>query len=189
MKRFRSKKSEKGLAMTNATIGSSSRRRTTTRRSTVLVCVLAVLAAGLATAAAANTLERTETFTVDISGTDRCKGFKILASGTLTVRVTTYFDSGGAPIKIHVHASRDQTLTNSVSGKAIDLRGSVLVVVDLQTGWETWLGQVIMSNDRGVGSVIQDTGKIVFDSDGNPDFIAGPHDAITNPEVVCAALA
>lgn len=162
-----------------------SRTRLTVGAAAVAALAL-VLTAGTATAA---TPERTGTFTIPLTGTDPCEGFEILSTGELTVRVTTYFDIQGNPIREHVRASRDQTLTNSVSGKTLHLRGSVLVVVDLTTGWETWLGQVIMSNEQGVGSVIQDTGKIVFDADGDVDFMAGPHDAITDLDAVCAALA
>jgi hypothetical protein len=159
------------------------------KRAMLALAAVALLGAALAASAGATSPERTAAFTVPLSGSDPCTGFDLVSSGELTVRATTYFDGQGNPTRVQVYASRDQTLTNSVSGKSIDLRGHVVVVVDLTTGWEAWLGQVLMSNERGVGRVLQDTGRIVFDSAGNLAFIAGPHDGITNPDSFCAALA
>lgn len=158
------------------------------RRLSVLFGVVALVATA-APPAQSLSPERLDTFTEDLSGTDPCDGFDIVSSGTLTIRVTAYFDNAGTPVRVHVHASRDQRLTSSVTGEWIELRGHVFVVIDLTTGWESWLGQVIMSNERGLGSVIQDTGRIVFDSDFDVAFIAGPHDGITNPELFCSTLA
>jgi len=149
--------------------------------------VLAFLA--LASPAAAVPPER-ETFDEPFSGTQDCGTFTIEFSGTNHVRSTTHFDNEGNPVRIVDRISSEETDTNTTTGKTLDVRANLTAVSDLVEGTTTLNGQVFMANDPGRGAVIQDTGKVVFDEDGNVVHVAGPHEVLeTEAEIFCDALA
>lgn len=130
----------------------------------------------------------TEKFTVPISGVEDCGGFENIFAGEANVRQTTYVDAAGNPTTIRLHVSAFETDTNSRTGKTIGVRGVVTIVIDLASGTFTETGLSLISNQPGQGAVIQDTGRVVFDADGDIVFAGGPHDALDNPWVFCAAL-
>lgn len=130
-----------------------------------------------------------ETFTIAISGVEDCDGFKDVFAGEATVRQTTYVDAAGNPVTIRLHVSAFETDTNSLTGTTIEVRGAFTIVIDLVSGTFTETGLSLISNQPGQGAVIQDTGRVVFDSAGEIVFEAGPHDALDDPGIFCAALA
>jgi hypothetical protein len=117
-----------------------------------------------------------------------CDGFDAVLERTFEGRVTVYFDNQGNPIIVRVHAEMTGSLTNSVTGASLPLRGHILLVDDFTTGVVTFVGPVLLGNEPGGGSVITDTGRISFDGD-EIAFEAGPHDAVDDAEVFCAAVA
>jgi hypothetical protein len=104
--------------------------------------------------------------------------------GTLAV----FFDRQENPIRIQFAARLTGSLTPD-GGAAIDLRGDVLVVIDLVNGTFAYDGQVLMANEPASGAIIQDTGRFLVDEVDNVLLAAGPHDAIdSGGAIFCTVL-
>ena len=120
--------------------------------------------------------------------TQSCGSFEVEYSGTNENRITTYYDQAGNPVRIVAHKQLRETDRNTSSGKTIEVRGNVTIVIDLVAGKETYNGYLFLANDPGSGVVIQDTGKIVFDSDGAV-VVHGPHEVFESQGAIfCDAL-
>ena len=117
-----------------------------------------------------------------------CDGFDAILERSFTGLVTVYFDNQGNPVRVQVHAAMTGTVTNTVTGRSLPLRGHILLVDNFTTGVVTFVGPVFLANDPGRGAVITDTGRISFSGD-ELVFEAGPHEANNNPEIICAAVA
>ena len=63
--------------------------------------------------------------------------------------------------------------TNSVTGLTVHEHGHFIETFDLRTGTVTVTGNQEVANRPGTGVVVQDTGRIVFDADGNVVLFAG----------------
>jgi hypothetical protein len=119
-----------------------------------------------------------------------CAGFEAKIERSFTGRETAYFDQRGNVVRVQVVADMRGSVTNAVTGKAVALRGHILLLIDLTAASTVFVGPVIMANAAGAGAVIEDTGRIVFDADGNVTFAAGPHDVIDGEGAVfCLAVA
>src|SRR5919197_2207906 len=57
-----------------------------------------------------------------------CDGFDAILERTLTGRVTVYFDNEGNPLRAQVDATMVGSVTNSVSGESVALRGHIHVI-------------------------------------------------------------
>ena len=117
-------------------------------------------------------------------------GGGVLLTETFTevVTVTTFFDASGNPIRVQVHANFDGVITNSASGNTYRDPGHFTVVEDVVNGTVTFHGEFFAIVAPGVGIVIQDTGRITFDADGNVIFQAGPHEVLTGTADFCSVL-
>lgn len=153
----------------------------------------ALLAAALATTSAANAFAPvSESFSFDegpaVMGS--CGTFDILVDGTGSVRLTTYFDGLGNPIRVTMHGLAFGTLTNSASGFfLVDAPSVANVSVDLVAGIETHVGSYFNVTLPGVGKVYFDVGRIVYDGSGLPVFVAGQqHAPAETLALLCAAL-
>jgi len=105
-----------------------------------------------------------------------CGDFVIIADGAGTTRTTTYFDKDGAPIRVAFHGRYNGTMTNSSTGYSITDAPSVAnITFDLVNGTQTNIGAFFTVTVPGVGAVLMEAGRIVFDGGGPPIFIAGPH--------------
>ena len=103
--------------------------------------------------------------------------------------VTTFFDASGNPIRVQVHANFDGVITNSASGNTYRDPATFTVVEDVVNGTVTFRGEFGAIVAPGVGIVIQDTGTITFDADGNIIFQAGPHQLLVGPTPqLCSVL-
>jgi hypothetical protein len=129
-----------------------------------------------------------ETVTESATESVSCDGFDAILERTFSGPVTVYFDNEGNPLRVQVHAAMTGSLTNSVTGASLPLRGHIFLVDDFTTGVVTFVGPVFLANDPGRGAVITDTGRISFSGD-EIVFAAGPHDAIDNSEILCTAVA
>ena len=119
-----------------------------------------------------------------------CGDFAIVDDGSGSARVTTYFDALGNPNRVTMHAEYRGTLTNSVSGYSLDDGPSVAFVsVNLVARTEMHVGTFFNVTVPGAGNVYFDAGRLVYDGNGIPIFLAGQHHA---PEetlaILCAAL-
>jgi len=129
-----------------------------------------------------------ETVTESALESVSCDGFDAVLERSFSGLVTVYFDNQGNPVRVQVHAAMTGSLSNSVTGTSLPLRGHILLVDDFTTGVVTFVGPVFLANDPGRGAVITDTGRVSFSGD-EIVFEAGPHDLIDNPEILCAAVA
>ena len=163
------------------------------------------IGAALATAAAAAlllagpagaTAPTTESFAEPYAFSVNCADFghfefENLVAGEFKLRVTTFYDREGNSIRLTAYGAFRETNTNSASQKTLRVTGTSRETFDLVAGTRTVVGKVVLVTDPGVGVVVQDTGRVVFDSPGHVAFLAGPHDALfarLDP-LVCAALA
>ena len=117
-----------------------------------------------------------------------CGGFDAILERNFSGLVTVSFDNQGNPVRVQVHATMTGSLTNSVTGRSVALRGHILLVDNFRTGVLSFVGPVFLANDPGRGAVITDTGRVSFSGD-ELVFEAGPHEAIDNPEIFCTAVA
>lgn len=130
-----------------------------------------------------------ETVTESASESVSCDGFDAVLERNFSGLVTVYFDNQGNPVRVQIHAAMTGTLTNSVTGRSLPLRGRVLLIDDFTTGGVTFVGPVLLANETGLGIVITDTGRISFLGD-EIVFDAGSHDAVhLDEQLFCAAVA
>jgi hypothetical protein len=152
--------------------------------------VLAAATIGLAVTVPAHaTSPVSESFTTTSLDSIRCGGFDAIIERNFTGRDTVYFDRQGNAVRVQVLADMRGSVTNSATGKTVALRGHIFLVFDFNSGSTTFVGPVFMANDAGAGSVIKDTGRIVFDADGHITLEAGPHDVTdTDGAIFCTAV-
>lgn len=105
------------------------------------------------------------------------------------VTITTFFDNAGNPIRVKLHLPFHGTLTNEATGTSVSAAQDLTVFEDLEAGTTTFVGVRFRVNFPGLGHVLLDVGRAVFDADGNVIFEAGPHQVINEDfEEFCAAL-
>jgi hypothetical protein len=106
--------------------------------------------------------------------------------------VTTFFDADGNPVRLVFHIEHHSNDVNSVTGLAIQEHGHFTASVDLATGTLTITGNSEVANRPGVGVVVQDVGRAVFDAENNLVFFAGGtkhSEVFGGDQVLCDALA
>jgi hypothetical protein len=109
--------------------------------------------------------------------------------------VTTFVDDAGNPVRLKVQVVFNGQLTNETTGQTLRDAPRYTVFVDVQTGTVTYVGLPVHWTIPGVGNIILDAGRIVFDpTTGEVVFEAGPHPVfhLTGEEtqaLLCAALA
>jgi hypothetical protein len=104
--------------------------------------------------------------------------------------ITTYFDSAGTPISVRFQLPFRGTLTNEATGESVQAQQSLNVVLDLENGTETDIGLRFRAVFPGIGAVLLDAGRVVFDESGAVIFSAGPHQVVNEDfEEFCAAFA
>jgi hypothetical protein len=118
-----------------------------------------------------------------------CGTFQLTETFTAEVRVTTFFNAQGDAIRATVHANSLGVITNSLSGNTYRDPGYYTVTTDLTTGEFTVVGLVFLTTVPGLGPVLQGTGKVIFDANGDVTFVAGPHNVLlgTAPDL-CTVL-
>jgi hypothetical protein len=131
--------------------------------------------------------------TYSVSGTNsdviHCEGFDDNFTDVFSARGTVFFDKAGNPIRVVEHGVSHSTDTNSVTGLTLREHDQATITVDLRTGQVTIVGGPIRMNRKGQGIVIQDTGIVDFDAEGNIIFEGGPHESLhQGDQVFCTAL-
>jgi hypothetical protein len=104
-----------------------------------------------------------------------CGTFLLTETFTQDVRITTFFNEQGEAVSVAIHVNFVGVITNSASGNTYRDPGHFLIVHDLTTGEETDAGVVFNTTVPGLGPVLHDTGKVVFDANGDVTFVGGPH--------------
>jgi hypothetical protein len=119
-----------------------------------------------------------------------CGNSYIIANGSENTRLWTYFDQQGQPVRVVFHGRYKGKLTNSVTGASIlDSPSVANISVNLITGTETHAGAFWTVTTPGGGTVLIEAGRLVFNGEGPPVFIAGPHRAIEDSlNILCNAL-
>ena len=119
-----------------------------------------------------------------------CGSFDILSDGVGTVRLTTYFDRNGQPDRVVLHGVASGTLTNSVTGAfLVDSPSVANITVDLVAETETRVGTFFNVTVPGIGHVYFDTGRLEYDGNGLPIFVAGQqHAPAETVAILCTAL-
>jgi hypothetical protein len=78
-------------------------------------------------------------------------------------------------------------MTNSVSGYALmDMPSVANITFDLVAGTQTNIGAFFTVTAPGVGAILIEAGRIVFDGSGPPTFIAGRIARPTSSSTSCA---
>jgi hypothetical protein len=117
--------------------------------------------------------------------------FTLNVQGEATRWVETFYDAAGNPVRIVNHDTTNETNTNSVSGKTLRATARLVETLDLVAGTRTVVGQEFRMIDPGLGVVIQDMGRVVFDAPFHVWFEAGHHEALHGnlDQLACTALA
>ena len=122
-------------------------------------------------------------------------GVTLVGTFTEDVRVTTFFDRAGNPVR-----SSDQGQPKTARSptrrpaRAWRIPSHQTITEDLVEGTVTQVGLVFKATVPGVGVVFHDVGRVVVDAEDNVIFEAGPHDVLNTAgdHVVranfCAAL-
>jgi hypothetical protein len=143
-----------------------------------LVALLALLALARPATAAPPVVE---TFHDEASGAfqEPCpNGVTLLFTRIEDVRVTTYFDQAGNPIRLKIKVDVDGEVTNPETGQSVENVAHTTIFEDLVAGTVVQVGLVFKATVPGVGVVLHDVGRVVSDAAGNLIFEAGPHDVL-----------
>lgn len=106
------------------------------------------------------------------------------------VTITTFFDEDANPTRLTFHLPFHGTLTNEATGESVSADQVLKETVDLEEGTDSLVGMRFRVAFPGLGVVLLDAGRIVFDADGNVVFEAGPHQVFNEDFTeFCAAFA
>ena len=117
-----------------------------------------------------------------------CDGYNVIGDFNVTRKDVTFFDKDGVPIKVDIFVHYEGTLTNSVNGKMFDDRGDVKNTTDLVNGTFTQPGGLRHTTVPGLGIVIQETGRIIFDDASGGILFVTPGMSSDENQQLCAAL-
>jgi hypothetical protein len=100
----------------------------------------------------------------------------------------TYFDNDGNPIRVDLFIHYEGTLANSVTGKTLGDKGDFKNSLDLASGTVTVTGGLRHTTISGLGIVIQETGRMIFDDATGGILFVTPGMASDEALQLCAAL-
>jgi hypothetical protein len=150
-----------------------------------ILAVLTILTVIPASAARPDIIRFEEEFSYQV----QCDGFQLDGAGTDKYRVAVFYDQEGNPVRTQVQIRYDGTLTHSLTGQTWRDPQYAMVQSDLLKGTDTFVGLIYNITVPGTGLVYIDAGRIVFNSEGNVIFEAGPHQFLNgSDQLLCAAL-
>jgi hypothetical protein len=126
------------------------------------------------------------------SGTVDCVTFQDHFVDDLYGQAMLTYDDAGQPVRLVIHWTHTSTDSNSVTGLTLHEHGHFTETIDLVTGTDTTTGNFEILNRHGYGAIIQDTGRVVYDADGNVVFFAGGpkhNELIQGDQLFCDGLA
>jgi hypothetical protein len=149
-----------------------------------LLIALAFSSPALAAAPTVETFEDVMTNNVLVN----CDGFDIIENARRTIRIVTFYDNAGDPVRVQVHVKYQGTLANSVTGKTVvDGPDAFLAVEDIDGTFHLH-GLLYSINIPGEGVAVLDAGTITFYPDGSV-VVHGPHQVYAGGnQVLCGAL-
>ena len=104
-----------------------------------------------------------------------CPAATLQLAYTGTIRLAEFYDGAGAPVRMTLRISVQGTVTNLSTGLIVRDDQNITVMYDLVGGTHSINGAGARITAPGRGVVLQDTGRLVFDENGVPAFLAGPH--------------
>jgi hypothetical protein len=105
-------------------------------------------------------------------------GVTLFFSFTEDVRVTTFFDEAGTPVRTQITVNFDGVVTNPETGESVENPAHQTIIVDIVEGTVVEVGLTFKATVPGEGVVFHDVGRVVFDAAGDVIFEAGPHDVL-----------
>jgi hypothetical protein len=112
--------------------------------------------------------------------------FDLTFTGAGTVKLTTYFDTSGAPIRETIQGALFHTLSGPAG--TLSTNGPAPVHIDLIAGTSTDTGSQYHFNLVGRGVVLAATGRLVVDSSGNEILQTGYSVSPDRLPALCAVL-
>jgi hypothetical protein len=170
------------------------------QRLALLLCLVALPLAIAATAAANSTQSQIVTFheTNPFGPATVACGFPIDLRTDGSFEITDYYDNSGTLFKeiVHNHGGPfTVTAINPANGKSTTTRSQTVVEItyfnpDGSIVSESGSGLSFNFHVAGLGTILQVTGRLVRDGDGNVVFEAGPHDFHDqNTDAFCSYMA
>jgi hypothetical protein len=126
----------------------------------------------------------TYTWEGEFSYTVPCEGFELVGVGQERLRISTFFDRFGDPVRMQIHVAYDGTLTRPGSNLVLSDPQYAMLQSDLRKGTDTYVGLIYKLTIPGMGIVYQDMGRIVFDADFNVIFEAGTHEFLNGSDTL-----
>jgi len=132
-----------------------------------------------------------------VPATNTC-GFPIDLRTDGSFEITHYYDNSGTlykEIDHNIHGPFTLTAINPANGKSTTTRSESEVVItmfdpDGSIASQSVTGVIYSFVASGFGVILQGNGLLVFDSDGNAAFEAGPHDFRDhNADAFCSYMA
>lgn len=164
---------------------------TTFRPIAALLALLTVLGLAHSAAAAPPTVtfqEVHDEFTLEPTGIV-CVGFEILASATVDIRRTRFYDEAGNYLRAIVHVTYVGSLTNSVTGYTVKDTAHQTNFHDIVEDTFRTAGILYQTTVPSLGTVAKDVGVIIFEPDGDV-VVRGPHEVFEQgDELLCSVLA
>src|SRR4051812_5780925 len=119
------------------------------------------------------------------AGADSPCPFDITFTGTGTIRVTTYYDASGLPIRRSVHGSLVHTIFSA--WHTLVSNGPAPVHIDFAGGQMIDTGKEFAFHVPGDGIVFGQSGRLVLAADGSQVSFAG--NTVVDTAALCSALA
>src|SRR3954451_2107792 len=119
------------------------------------------------------------------AGADSPCPFDITFTGTGTIRLTTYYDASGLPIRQSVHGSLVHTIFSA--WHTLVSNGPAPVHIDLAGGQMIDTGKEFAFHVPGDGIVFGQSGRLVLAADGTQLSFAG--NSVVDMTALCSALA
>ena len=136
----------------------------------------ALLTLPMAASATAPTIETSHTEGPGIFAGPCPNGVTLTAYNIEDVRITTFYDEEGNPVRVVTKVDDSGTVTNPVTGQTVENPAHETFFLDLVTGTESVAGLDFKATVPGVGVVFHDAGRVMVDAEGNVTFEAGPKD-------------
>jgi hypothetical protein len=150
----------------------------------IAMTTASLLLANAAAASAPTTSEMPGDYSQTFSGAESPCGFDITFSAAGTVKVTTYYDNAGVPVRLTIHGSLAHTVASA--WHSLYSKGPAPVHIDLTAGVAVDTGKEFAFHIPGSGVVWAQNGRFVFSEIGLVSY-NGLNTLDT--DVLCAALA